>query len=80
MVLRLILLASPAKEGKPSLCDSWKKSIKQHLSSPDSGALEVEVSVIEGRLEDVPAENLRCDCIVSPANSFGIMDGGYVHL
>ena len=34
------------------------------------------ISVLEGRLDEIEAEKLRCDCIVSPANAFGIMDGG----
>ena len=72
MVLRFVLLASPPREGQPSLSKAWKSAIQEHV--PPSS--ELEFTVVEGRLEDVPAAVLRCDCMVSPANSFGIMDGG----
>ncbi|KAF8971416.1 hypothetical protein BDZ97DRAFT_1753235 [Flammula alnicola] len=38
----------------------------------------VNISVFEGRLGEIEASSLQCDCIVSPANSYGIMDGGYI--
>jgi hypothetical protein len=72
MVLRFVLLASPSLEGHPSLSKAWKTAIQEHVPQPS----ELEFTVVEGRLEDVPADVLRCDCMVSPANSFGIMDGG----
>lgn len=43
------------------LCNAWKKEFAQYSS----------VEVREGRFEDVDF-----DCVVSPANSFGLMDGG----
>lgn len=33
-------------------------------------------SVHAGALEDLPAEAVAHECVVSPANAFGIMDGG----
>ncbi|RPD62872.1 macro domain-like protein [Lentinus tigrinus ALCF2SS1-6] len=34
-------------------------------------------SVRAGRLEDLPAGEIAHECVVSPANAFGIMDGGF---
>jgi O-acetyl-ADP-ribose deacetylase (regulator of RNase III) len=45
-----------------SLCMAWRDTF---------GDLE-GVEVVRGRFEDLPA----FDCMVSPANSFGLMDGG----
>ena len=44
------------------LCRAWEK---QFEDLPD-------VSIVAGRFEELPG----FDCIVSPANSFGLMDGG----
>ena len=35
-----------------------------------------QFAIHEGKLREISAELLRCDCMVSPANSFGLMDGG----
>lgn len=43
------------------LCNEWKESFESHS----------KVGIHHGRFEDVPF-----DCVVSPANSFGLMDGG----
>ncbi len=45
-----------------ALCLAWEKRFKD---LPD-------VSIFHGKFEDVP----EYDCMVSPANSFGLMDGG----
>lgn len=45
-----------------ALCHAWEKRFKD-LS---------DVSIVHGRFEDVP----EYDCMVSAANSFGLMDGG----
>lgn len=51
------------------------------LVAPDGGLVEQlrihfdrieNIEVVHGRFEDLP----RFDCMVSPANSFGLMDGG----
>ena len=55
-----------------SLCDAWNRAIAEHFPS-DANA---PFSVHEGKLNELDADLLRCDCIVSPANSYGIMDGG----
>ncbi|GBE81763.1 macro domain-like protein [Sparassis crispa] len=79
MLPRFIFIAPeprpPRKAGvkpKTSLCASWKQAIQEHLSTDESF-----ITVIEGKFNGIDAEKLRCDCIVSPANSFGIMDGGF---
>ena len=44
------------------LCNAWNQVF----------AKEKDVEVVRSRFEDVP----EYDCMVSPANSFGLMDGG----
>ena len=46
----------------PELCTAWT----EHFSRLPN------VEIVNGRFEDLP----EFDCIVSPANSFGLMDGG----
>ena len=46
----------------PDLCQAWER----HFDGLP------HVSIVCGRFEDLPV----FDCIVSPANSFGLMDGG----
>jgi len=55
-----------------SLCDAWNRAIAEYFPS---GA-NLPFSVYEGTLNELDADLLHCDCIVSPANSYGIMDGG----
>ena len=47
----------------PILCTEWEKNFKN----------EPKVQIVCGDFKSVP----EYDCIVSPANSFGIMDGGF---
>ncbi|TFY76943.1 hypothetical protein EWM64_g7068 [Hericium alpestre] len=73
-----ILINPPPRQTKsakpaPSLCDAWTHAIQTML--PES--LRTHFTVYEGHLNTLPAAQLACDCIVSPANSYGIMDGGY---
>ncbi|KAI9452128.1 macro domain-like protein [Lactarius psammicola] len=55
-----------------SLCQVWTRTIG--TLSPE---LQTHFTVLEGTLSSLPTDQLQCDCVVSPANSFGIMDGGY---
>lgn len=55
-----LILCDPKKE----LCDAWEREFQTHTF----GGIEI----INGRFEDVE----EYDCIVSPGNSFGLMDGG----
>ena len=57
-----------------NICVEWRTAINEMLPEELRG----NFTVIEGFLEDIPTEQLACDCVVSPANSYGIMDGGYV--
>ena len=66
----------PRKATDPSLCDAWKAAVKKYLGDDGSGC----ISIYQGKLREIDAELLRCDCMVSPANSFGLMDGGYVSI
>ena len=72
-----ILIAPPphaaAKAPVPavSLCQAWTDTI---IALPPE--LQTRFTVLEGTLSSLPADQLQCDCIVSPANSYGIMDGG----
>ncbi|KAH9970539.1 hypothetical protein BGW80DRAFT_1521649 [Lactifluus volemus] len=69
-----ILIAPPPPEATPkeSLVKAWTHAI---TALPPT--LQTHFTVLEGRLSTLPPDQLRCDLIVSPANSFGIMDGGY---
>lgn len=55
-----------------SLCAAWNRAIAQYYPSD----LNAPFTVYEGTLNELDPDLLRCDCIVSPANSYGIMDGG----
>ena len=55
----------------PSLCDAWRSAITKYF-----GDGEGRFKVLEGRLNEIDPALLQCDAMVSPANSFGIMDGG----
>ena len=56
---------------KEPLVKAWTRTI---ITLPPK--LQPHFTVLEGRLSGLPADQLQCDCVVSPANSFGIMDGG----
>lgn len=56
------------------LCEAWIRALKKYFGEEG----EQHFTIREGRLQDIDPAILRCDCMVSPANSFGIMDGGQV--
>jgi hypothetical protein len=62
----------PSEYEDPLALCAWNRAIAQYFPS-DANA---PFSVYEGKLNELDADLLRCDCIVSPANSYGIMDGG----
>lgn len=74
----LILIAPPPHAApttpvsKVALCQMWTRTIS--TLPPE---LQTHFTVLEGTLSSLPTDQLQCDCVVSPANSFGIMDGGY---
>jgi O-acetyl-ADP-ribose deacetylase (regulator of RNase III) len=53
---------------KKNLADAWLAKIKEHLAPEDASRF----SVIHGYLDEVTS---KFDCIVSPGNCNGIMDG-----
>ncbi|KAF8808992.1 macro domain-like protein [Phlegmacium glaucopus] len=58
---------------KPSLCKAWREAISEHFPNPSTSPFVV----IEGKFQDIDPIQLQCDCIVSPANSYAIMGGGF---
>lgn len=69
----LIFMApKPHKDKDPSLCEAWKAAVVKYFGEEGNQHFSVQ----QGYLREIDAELLRCDCMVSPANSFGIMDGG----
>ncbi|KAG1743698.1 uncharacterized protein EDB91DRAFT_1125457 [Suillus paluster] len=72
---KFTLIAPEPRHSSTSLCDAWLRAIEEHFPDP----IDSPFTVIQGKLHDVHPERLRCDCVVSPANSFGIMDGGFDH-
>lgn len=63
--------ATPVRKDSESLVDAWTRSI---TTLPPK--LQTHFTVLQGTLTSLPADRLRCDCVVSPANSYGIMEGG----
>jgi len=59
-----IILCDPKK----ALADAWKKNIQEKLTSTEAAHFTVRESLLDA----VPD---TFDCILSPANSFGTMDG-----
>ncbi|KAI6039749.1 macro domain-like protein [Pisolithus marmoratus] len=63
----------PSSDAQPSLIKEWKLAFSEHLQPKD---LE-RFSFLESRLDQLKEAHVTFDCIVSPANSYGIMDGGF---
>src|ERR1700743_1747492 len=68
--LHFILINPPSTTN--CLCTEWRRAIDEILPAE----LRTHFTVLEGTLSRLPTVALECDCVVSPANSFGIMDGG----
>jgi hypothetical protein len=62
----------PNFSNSPDMVSEWPKAITKYF--PDTE--RPPFTIIEGALGQVDDKLLECDCMVSPANSFGIMDGG----
>lgn len=54
-----------------SMCNAWRKSLKEADGYHDN------IEVFEGSFHDFMTTHPDIDGIVSPANSYGLMDGGY---
>ena len=76
MAHKIILIAPPPtndnEKASESLCHAWQEAILEYFPDPSTSPF----AVIEGRFKDIDPIQLRCDCIVSPANSYCIMGGG----
>ncbi|CCM05084.1 uncharacterized protein FIBRA_07291 [Fibroporia radiculosa] len=59
----------------PDLVEQWRIAFEQH--APDM--LGRTITVIESELSDLAPPASYFDCIVSPANSYGRLDGGFDH-
>lgn len=55
-----------------TLYEAWKVQIGKLLSPED----QTRFSVIQSTLQELKPPHSHFDCAVSPANSYGIMDGG----
>lgn len=56
------------------LCEEWLKQIAEQLSPEE----QKRIAVVQSSLQKLEPPYSHFDCIVSPANSYGIMDGGLV--
>ena len=54
------------------LIEEWRHAFTQHL--PEN--LRGNISIIHSKLADLTPPVNQVDCIVSPANSYGRLDGG----
>ncbi|TDL20222.1 macro domain-like protein [Rickenella mellea] len=66
--LQFILL-DPSKP----LIEEWRREIVQHV--PDR--FQSKFSIVQSKLADLTQPHNQFDCIVSPANSYGRLDGGF---
>lgn len=58
----------------PELAIAWDKAIQKYFQNIKKSPFEI----IEAKTEEFDPKVAQVDCIVSPANSFGIMDNGSV--
>jgi hypothetical protein len=58
---------------KGEMCKAWEQAFEKYISSPE---IHQRFSFITDRLNNLKAPENKYDCLVSPANSYGIMDGG----
>lgn len=54
------------------LIEEWREAFEQHV--PDE--IRGHFSIIHSKLADLTPPDNQFDCIVSPANSYGRLDGG----
>ncbi|KAL0946008.1 hypothetical protein HGRIS_012284 [Hohenbuehelia grisea] len=55
------------------LVEEWKRAFAEHLPADVSS----RITILNSTLENLTPPHSLFDCIVSPANSYGIMDGGF---
>lgn len=56
---------------KGALCAEWKEAFSALPAN-----VNVYFTFLQSSLDDLPSGHSEFDCAVSPANSYGIMDGG----
>ena len=56
----------------PILIEEWRHAFKQHVPAK----YRDKFSIIQSEMADLSPPYDQFDCIVSPANSYGRMDGG----
>lgn len=56
----------------PVLVAEWQSAISQHIPEKYRG----KFSIVQSKLSKLPIVHNQFDCIVSPANSYGLLDGG----
>jgi hypothetical protein len=54
-----------------ALCAEWKEEFGK---LPED--VRAHFTFVQSRLDELPAPHNKFDCAVSPANSYGLMDGG----
>ena len=54
------------------LYEAWRDAIKEVAPA----SVHEKFELLRGDLKELPAKKITVDCVVSPANSYGIMDGG----
>jgi general stress protein 26 len=69
----ILIEPKPDRGGhRAPLVTAWNRAIDTYFVNES----DPPFTVLEGKLEELEANLLECDCVVFPANSFGIMDGG----
>lgn len=75
----IVLIAPPprtnprTKVTAPSLCEAWRNALED-IPEPVASRFKVKETKLDPPA--LAAEFSTFECLVSPANAFGIMDGG----
>ena len=56
------------------LIEEWQLALKKHLPKD----IQAKFTIIQSNISALPPPYDQFDCIVSPANSYGRLDGGWV--
>jgi chemotaxis protein CheY-P-specific phosphatase CheC len=54
-----------------NMVKAWKQEFAKHLSTQ----VHQKISIKQSKIENLSGEDMHFDCVVSPANSYGRMDG-----
>jgi hypothetical protein len=57
-----------------NIVKAWDRAFAKHIPE----RLLPQIKTLQSALEHLPEEHVKFDCIVSPANSYGRLDGRYV--